>query len=568
MEELNDSEKKPDMSGLFDSPLRIFPMGGLGEIGLNMMVMEYGGKLLIIDCGLMFPEDTMLGVDVVIPDFSFFKDRAKDILALILTHGHEDHIGAAPFFLQKFNVPIYGTKLTLAFLQNKLSEYKIDNPNLNLIDIEKKVVLGDFKLEFVRVAHSIMDGVGMGIETPEGLVVHSGDFKLDFAHSGSHTTDIRSFSNLGNKNVLCLLSDSTNVEQYGYTMSEQEVGEKLSDVFRDLEGRIIITLFASNIARIQQIFNIAQRYGRKVCVSGRSMVANINTARKLGYLKCGKIQFLDIKDLPRQSRRRTVILTTGSQGEPMSVLSRIATGHHKQILIIKGDTVILSSKFIPGNEGTIAALINRIYQNGAKVVYETIREVHTSGHAHREELKLMFKLIHPKYFIPVHGEIRHLVQHCRLANDMGVGEDNTFCLKNGDMVEFQNRKGKITKEAVPVGRVFVDGKGIGDVGNIVLTDRRLLSENGVVTCVIVYDEKTEDILGKPKVMSKGFVYEPENRDLFEDLIDLAMDTFNEFKKDGSLNEEGKREKLGRILKRTINKRMLRRPLVIPVLIKV
>ena len=418
------------------------------------------------------------------------------------------------------------------------------------------------------MAHSIMDGVGIGIETPQGLVVHSGDFKLDFAHSGPHATDIRGLSRLGDRNVLCLLSDSTNVEQFGYTMSEQEVGKKLNEVFHDAKGRIIITLFASNIARIQQIFNIAEQHGRKICISGRSMIANVTIARKLGYLKSSQTQFLDIKNLSKQSKKRTVILTTGSQGEPMSVLSRIATGRHKYIQITDGDTVILSSKFIPGNEGTIAALINQIYQKGAQVVYENIRDIHTSGHAHREELKLMFRLTKPKFFIPVHGEIRHLVQHCNLAKEMGVAQENLLCIKDGDVAEFDDRKASIKAEVIPVGRVFVDGKGIGDVGNIVLTDRRLLSENGVLTCVIVFDGKTGKIIDKPKVMSKGFVYEPENDDLFKDLSELAVQTFYKIQKTGSVDDIKNRDDLGRVLRRMINKRILRRPVVIPVLIKV
>ena len=548
------------------SSLRIIPLGGLGEIGLNMTVFEYKGKILIVDCGLMFPEDSMLGVDIVIPNFSYLKERQQDILALLLTHGHEDHIGAVPYLLREMRMPVYGTKLTIALLENKLHEHKIENLETHLIHPDRPIALGDFQLDFVRVSHSIMDGVALGIETPAGFVVHSGDFKLDFDSSGDRATDIRALSRFGDREVLCLLSDSTNVEQLGYTMTEQEVGKRLGEVFHDAKGRLIITLFASNIARIQQVFNIAEEYGRKVCVSGRSMISTVRIARELGYLSISEAQLLDIRRLSNIPDQRTVILTTGSQGEPMSALSRIANRVHKQIKIQEGDTVILSSKFIPGNEGTIASLINEMFLQGAQVVYETISEIHTSGHAHKEELKLMLKLIRPKYFLPIHGAMRHLAQHCRLAIDMGVKKENVLFAKDGDIIEFDGGKGRIAS-STRTGRVFVDGKGVGDVGNIVLTDRRLLSESGVVMCMIGYDPITGQILQGPRLMSKGFVYEPDFRELFEEMEGHAKDSFEQIRDQGLLEEQVGHEQMARDLRRMFNKRIQRRPVVISVFIK-
>lgn len=549
-----------------ENALRILPLGGLGEIGLNMTLFEVNGKILIVDCGLMFPEDHMLGVDIVIPDFSYLDNRQKDIIALILTHGHEDHIGAVPYLLRRFSMPVYGTRLTLALLANKLNEHKITGVPMHYIHPDRPIRQGDFKLDFVRVSHSIMDGVAVGIDTPQGYVVHSGDFKLDFAPTGSHTTDIRALSRFGDRNVLCLLSDSTNVEQLGYTMTEQEVGKKLGEIFHDANGRIIITLFASNIARIQQVFNIAAEYGRKVCLSGKSMLSTVRIARELGYLSISDAQQVDIRNLSGMSHRRIVVLTTGSQGEPMSALTRIASRQHKHIRITEGDTVILSSKFIPGNEGIITNLINEMFRQGAQVAYETISEIHTSGHAHKEELKLMLKLIRPKFFIPIHGEMRHLVQHLRLAQDMGIKKENLILAKNGDMIEFFNGKAASSNSTV-TGRVFVDGKGVGDVGNIILTDRRLLSESGVVTCTIVHDDHGV-LLEPPQILSKGFVYEPDFDDLFDAIRNQAAESFEKIRQMNLLDEPEGRDQLARDIRRLINKRIQRRPVVIPVFIRV
>ena len=553
------------MAHIVESGLKIIPLGGLGEIGLNMTVFEYGNKIIIVDCGLMFPEDHMLGVDIVIPDFHYLEGRGEDILALILTHGHEDHIGAVSFFMRKFDVPVYGTRLTLALIENKLSEYKQNGVKTHIIHPDSPLSLGDFRIHCVRVAHSIMDGVALGIETPEGFVVHTGDFKLDFSSTGEHATDIRAFARLGDRKVLCLLSDSTNIEQYGYTMSELEVGKKLKDVFRNANGRIIITLFASNVARIQQVFQISEEFGRKVFLSGKSMNSTVAIARRLRYLDLSEAQILKQRNLSRFPKNRTTILTTGSQGEPLSALSRIANGDHKHIKIEQGDTVILSSKFIPGNEGTITWLINKMFKQGAQVVYETISDIHASGHAHKEELRLMLKLIRPKFFIPIHGEMRHLVQHCTLAKDMGVLSENLICAKNGDVIQFLNGNGKIVSSTY-TGRVFVDGKGVGDVGNIVLTDRRLLSESGVVTCTIVYDPDSGQIIHPPGIASKGFVYEPDHVELFKELAKHAEDTFSDIYKSCPIDDVEAKEKMSRALRKALYKKIQRRPVIIPVFI--
>ena len=547
--------------------LRIIPLGGLGEIGLNMTAFEFGGKILLVDCGLMFPKDYMLGVDIVIPDFTFIEDRQDDILALIITHGHEDHIGAIPYLFKKMKFPLYGSDLSLALIREKLEEHKISGVSYHAISSDRTLAIGEFRLEFIRVCHSIMDGYALGITTPAGTVVHTGDFKLDFDASSEHATDIRALAKLGERGVLCLMSDSTNVEQIGYTLTEDEIGKALDEVFRDAGGRIIITLFASNVARIQQVFQIAENYGRKVVINGRSMISTVRIARRLGYLKVSDAQILDIKDLPSTSRRRVVILTTGSQGEPMSALTRIAMGNHNQIQVVEGDTVLLSSKFIPGNEGAISNLINELFKQGAQVVYETISQIHTSGHAHREELKLMLKLIRPKYFIPIHGELRHLVQHAYLARDMGVKPENCILAKNGEVVQFTPDRAGIV-DTVMTGRVFVDGKGVGDVSHMILTDRRLLSESGVVVCSIAYREEDGELVAGPEIQSRGCLYEPESPELLAEALEVARESFERLRRENLLRTPEGTDQFARDVRRLFNKRIQRRPIVIPVFIPV
>ncbi|HPQ68783.1 MAG TPA: ribonuclease J [bacterium] len=544
--------------------LKIIPLGGLGEIGLNMMVFEYQNRLLLIDCGLMFPEDDMLGVDIVIPDFSYLEGRGADIEALILTHGHEDHIGAVPYFLRHHQPLLVGSKVTLAFLQNSLEEHKLDGEvRTEVVNPRDVRQFGPFSVEFVNVNHSMVGGYGLGIATPAGLVVHSGDYKLDFSPLDGETTDLKKFAEFGERGVLLLMSDSTNIEREGYTASEREIGTEMETLFRHAPGRILITSFASNIHRIQQVFTLAQRFGRKVLLSGKSIADNVAIARKLGVLHVENRLLLQVHELPRMAKEKTVILCTGSQGEPMSVLARIAAGNHKHIKVLKGDTVVLSSKTIPGNERAITSVINELYRQGAEVVYEGISRIHTSGHAHREELKLLLQLTRPANFIPVHGEYRHLVQHAKLARSMGV--TNTLVMENGDVAEVNGGPAeKISR--IASGRVYVDGHGVGDVGNIVLTDRRILSEDGTITCAIAHRDGV--IVSGPHFKSKGLVYEPDHKDLLDEARSVVLDTLAELKGDNGFDINTAKWEITRAIRRLFNKRIGRRPIVIPVIMEV
>ncbi len=544
--------------------LKIIPLGGLGEIGLNMMVLEFQNRLLLIDCGLMFPEDDMLGVDIVIPDFSYLEGREADIEALILTHGHEDHIGAVPYLLRHHQPLLVGSKVTLAFLQNALEEHTLDGEvRTEIVNPRDVRQFGPFTVEFVSVNHSMVGGYGLGITTPAGLVVHSGDYKLDFSPLDGEPTDLKKFAEFGERGVLLLMSDSTNIEREGYTASEREIGAEMESLFRNAPGRILITSFASNIHRIQQVFTLAQRFGRKVLLSGKSIADNVAIARKLGVLHVENRLLLQVHELPRMAKEKTVILCTGSQGEPMSVLARIAAGNHKHIKVLKGDTVVLSSKTIPGNERAITSVINELYRLGAEVVYEGISRIHTSGHAHREELKLLLQLTRPANFIPVHGEYRHLVQHAKLAQSMGV--TNTLVMENGDVAEVNG--GPAEKIArIASGRVYVDGHGVGDVGNIVLTDRRILSEDGTITCAIAHRDGV--IVSGPHFKSKGLVYEPDHKDLLDEARCVVLDTLAELKSDNGFDINTAKWEMTRAIRRLFNKRIGRRPIVIPVIMEV
>src|SRR5512137_1081612 len=457
--------------------LKITPLGGLGEIGLNMMLFEYGNDLIIVDCGLMFPEPHMLGIDLVIPDITCLLHRKESIRGIFLTHGHEDHIGALPYILREINPPIYGTALTLGFVSEKLKEFDLDD-TVSLVRVKprERVAAGCFSIEFIRVAHSIVDGCAFAIHTPEGVVIHTGDFKIDHTPVDGELTDLATFARYGEQGVLALLSDSTNVEREGYTLSERLVGEAFHDIFPKCPERIIVAAFSSNIHRVQQVVEAAARSGRKVLLNGRSMIANVRIARELGYLRIPDEILIDLKELPRLPKEEVCMITTGSQGEPMSALTRIAMDDHKQIKLERGDTVILSSRFIPGNEKTISDLINHLYRRGAEVFHEKVSEVHVSGHASQEELKLMLNLVRPRFFIPVHGEYRHLVKHAQLAERVGISRERCILAVNGEVVEFSGERCSITG-SVESGRVFVDGKGIGDVGDVVLKDRRHLSED-------------------------------------------------------------------------------------------
>jgi len=551
-----------------DNPgLRIIPLGGLGEIGLNMAVFEYGDDIIVVDCGLMFPEPHMLGIDLVIPDIAYLRERADRVRGIFLTHGHEDHIGALPFVLQELNPPIYGTALTLGFVKEKLKEFDLDERvDLRVVKPRQKIDVGLFEIEFIRVAHSIVDGCALAIRTPEGVVIHTGDFKLDQTPVDGELTDLVTLARYGEEGVLALMADSTNVEREGYTLSEALVGEAFDDIFPKCSGRIIVAAFSSNIHRVRQVMVSAARSGRKVLLNGRSMIANVQIARELGYLSVPDDLLMDLKELPRLPKEQVCMITTGSQGEPMSALTRIAMDDHKQIKLEEGDTVILSSRFIPGNEKTISDLINHLYRRGAEVYHEKVSEVHVSGHASQEELKLMQNIVRPRYFIPVHGEYRHLVKHSQLAQKVGVPRERCILAVNGDVVTFVDGRGAIT-DKVETGRVFVDGKGIGDVGEVVLKDRKHLSQDGMVVVIIGINQGSGEIIYGPDIVSRGFVFEDESQEYLDEARKVVEDTLALHNVEVMADWGEVRQEVRRVLRRFFNKTIERRPVILPLILE-
>lgn len=547
--------------------LRITPLGGLGEIGLNMMAYEHGDDIIVVDCGLMFPEPSMLGIDLVIPDISCLRDKGDRIRGIFLTHGHEDHIGALPFILPDIPAPVYGTALTIGFVREKLKEYDLDTRvDLRVVKPRDTVSVGDFSVEFIRVAHSIVDGCGLAIRTPEGMIIHTGDFKLDQTPVDGQLTDLSTLSRYGEEGVLALLSDSTNVEREGYTVSERYVGEAFDEIFPQCAGRIIVAAFSSNIHRVQQVVDSAARCGRKVLLNGRSMLANVQIARDLGYLRIPDDLLMDLKELPRLPKEEVCMITTGSQGEPMSALTRIAMDDHKQIKLERGDTVILSSRFIPGNEKTISDLINHLYRRGAEVFHEKVSEVHVSGHASQEELKLMINLTRPRFFVPIHGEYRHLVNHSRLARKVGIDPERCILAVNGDVVTFADGRAEIT-DTVESGRVFVDGKGIGDVGTIVLKDRKHLSEDGMVVVIIAINQGTGEIIYGPDIVTRGFVFEDESQEYLDETKKIVLDTLAGVNLEVMADLNEVKMEVRRVLRRFFNKTIERRPVILPVILE-
>ena len=554
-------------SSTVQPPLNIIPLGGLGEIGMNMMAYQYGGDIIIVDCGLMFPEPDMLGIDYVIPDISWLREHASDVRAILLTHGHEDHIGALPFVLQELPVPVYGTPLTLGFVYGKLQEYKLDGlVELREVRPRDVVEFGPFSVEFLRVAHSVVDGCALAITTPEGVVIHTGDFKIDQTPVDGELTDLASFARYGERGVLALLSDSTNVEREGYTLSEKSVGEAFADIFPGCRGRIIVAAFSSSIHRVQQVADAAAACGRKILLNGRSMVANVRIARELGYLHIPEEQFMELRELPHTPREQVCIISTGSQGEPRSSLIRIAMDDHKQIKLEAGDTVILSSRVIPGNERTISELINHLYRRGAEVYHERTSEVHVSGHASQEELKLMINLTRPRFFIPIHGEYRHLTVHARLAHRTGIPAGRCLLATNGDVVTFYGETACI-EEKVESGRVFVDGKGVGDVGNVVLRDRKHLSEDGMVVIIIGMNKTTGGIIYGPEIVSRGFVFEDESQAYLETARCVTIDAINELSEEMRCDCEEVNTTVRQALRRFFKKSIERRPVILPVIME-
>ncbi|MHB1693730.1 MAG: ribonuclease J [bacterium] len=551
--------------------LKIIPLGGLGEIGLNMMIYETLDDIIIVDCGLMFPEDYMLGIDMVIPDFNYLYNKKEKIRGLLLTHGHEDHIGAIPYLLREFNIPIFGTPFTLGILEEKLKEHDLPTKfYLFTVKTGGTITLGDFSVEFISVAHSIIDGACLAITTPFGVIIHTGDFKLDQSLEQSQATNFNRLAYYGDKGVLALLSDSTNVEKDGFTISEKDIKKTFRNAFRDHKGRIIIALFASNIHRTAQLLDLAREFNKKVLMSGRSLITYTRVAKKLGYLNYYEDTLIDEEALPYFEPEELLILTTGTQGEPMSALSRISVDDHKYIKIKNNDLVILSSKFIPGNEKAITKIINNLYKKGAEVLYEKISEIHVSGHASKEELKLMMNVTKPQYFIPIHGEIRHLYQHKKVAADLGINLANIFTIENGDVLVFDACNCLTKGNKVYSGRIFVDGKGIGDVETGTLKERAHLSENGMIIIVLVVDSKTSNIISGPEITSKGFVFEDYFKSLYKDLNGQVLNIIR-----SNQEEEGEdidwvkvKDEIRRVIKKYLNKTIDRQPFIFPMIIEI
>ncbi|MDD2388196.1 MAG: ribonuclease J [Desulfobacterales bacterium] len=548
--------------------LKIIPLGGLGEIGLNMMVFEYGETLFIVDAGLMFPEDYMLGIDFVIPAMDYIIENRHKISAIVLTHAHEDHIGALPYLLREITAPVYGTPFTLGIVRQKLDEHGLfPDVELKVIHPDETLQIGEFNLEFVRVGHSIIDGVGLGIRTPLGLIVHTGDFKIGPTSIRGMLTDVERFARFGREGVLALLSDSTNVEKEGTTISDEQVGDTLAAIIRESRGRVIVALFASNISRIQQIINIARKRGSKIILTGRSIEQSTAIARELGYLQIPESMEITLDQLDRFPDENIIMITTGSQGEPMSALARMAAGNHRQIQIKANDTVILSSKFIPGNEKAIASIINKLYKRGANVIYEKISSIHVSGHAFREELKQMILLTKPRYFIPIHGEYRHLVLHTRLAQEVGIPVDRTLLAENGQVIEFDKTGCRIT-DSVVTGRVLIDGKGVGDVGKSVLKERHILSKDGLVVINMAFDEQTGVVVYGPEIVSRGFVFETETGHVLEGAKDVIFQLIDELPPDSENRIELIRTRIKSALRKYFNFAISRRPVILPFILEV
>ena len=547
--------------------LKIIPLGGLGEIGKNITVIEYNKDIIVIDCGMAFPEDEMLGIDIVIPDVTYLIKNKERVRGLFLTHGHEDHIGAIPYVLKKINMPVFGTRLTIGLVANKLLEHKLDDVSLNVVNQGENVKAGCFKVNFIRTNHSIPDSVGFAIETPMGTVVHTGDFKIDYTPINGDVIDLNAFAEFGRKGVLVAMCDSTNVERPGYTQSERTVGNKFMDVFKTCKSRIIVATFASNIHRVQQIVNAAVAYNRKVAISGRSMVNVVKVAQELGYLDVPEGTIINVNDLKKYKDEEIALITTGSQGEPMSALTRMAMSDHKKLDIKAGDMVIISANPIPGNEKTVARVINMLYQKGAEVLYDALEEIHVSGHARQEELKLMLTLLKPKFFIPVHGEYRHLKHHAKLAKELGIDIDNIIIGETGDVIEFNTKSGMING-SVQSGNILVDGLGVGDVGNIVLRDRKHLSENGLIIAVITIDKNTGEVISGPDIVSRGFIYVRENIDLIDESKKVVNSALTKCKDANIKDWSSIKTMIKDDLNNFIYEKIKRSPMILPIIMEV
>lgn len=548
--------------------LKIIPLGGLGEIGKNMTVFEYKNDLIVVDCGLAFPQEEMLGIDIVIPDITYLLKNREKFKAIVLTHGHEDHIGALPYVLKQINVPVYGTKLTLGLVENKLKEHGLlKDVELRCVKPKDVVRIGDISVEFIKTSHSIADSVALAIHTPAGTVVHTGDFKIDYTPIDGDVIDLARFAELGKEGVLLMMADSTNVERPGYTMSERTVGKSLLDIFKLANSRILVATFASNIHRVQQIMNAAYEYNRKVAVSGRSMVNVVEVAYNLGYLNIPDGLLIDIDDVEKYPSNRIVIITTGSQGEPMSALVRMSTSEHKKVNICQGDMVIISATPIPGNEKLVSRVINQLFKKGADVIYDDLADVHVSGHACQEELKLIHTLIKPEFFMPVHGEYRHLKQHGQLAQKLGMKEENIFLLDIGSVLELSHKNARVTG-TVTAGQVLVDGLGVGDVGNIVLRDRKHLSQDGILTVVVTISKETGGVIAGPDIISRGFVYVRESEDLMDEAKDIVKDVLSKCEEKQITDWATMKNNIKEALRGYLYEKTKRKPMILPIIMEI
>jgi beta-CASP RNase J family ribonuclease len=550
------------------SKLKVIPIGGLGEIGKNITAIEYSDEIIVIDCGLTFPEVDMYGVDLVIPDITYLMNNKHKVKAIFLTHGHEDHIGALPYVLKQLNVPVYGTKLTLGLVEHKLKEHGIlADCTLNTVKPGDTIPTEYLKVEFIRVCHSIADACALAIHTPQGVIVHTGDFKIDYTPIDGKNINLERFSKLGNQKVLLLMADSTNVEREGYTVSEKVIGQNLIRIFGKAEGRVIVASFASNIHRIQQIINSSLHYGRKVAFSGRSMENISAVARDLGYLDIPDDQIIGLDEINKYPPEKVTIITTGSQGEPMSALARIASSTHKQISILPGDLVIISASPIPGNEKFISRVINELFKKGAKVIYKALEEIHVSGHACQEELKLMHQLVKPRFFMPVHGEYRHLKQHSRLAEKLGMDSSNIFILESGQVLELTSKTAR-RNGRVPSGSIMVDGLGVGDVGNIVLRDRKHLAEDGILTVVVTIEKETCTVISGPDIVTRGFIYVKESEELLKEVKEVVKKELDKCMDQKIVEWIVIKSNIKNSLGQFLYNKTRRRPIILPIIMEI
>lgn len=547
--------------------IKIIPLGGINEIGKNITAIEYKEDIVIIDCGLKFPDDDMFGIDIVIPDISYLLKNSEKIKGIFLTHGHEDHIGALPYVLKQLNVPVYGTKLTLGIIETKLKEHGLLG-STELVRVKPKdiIKLSSVSVEFIKTNHSIADSVAIAIHTPLGVVLHTGDFKIDYTPIDGEMMDFARLAEIGRKGVLVMMADSTNVEKVGYTMTEKVVGETFDRLFGKANGRIIVATFASNVHRIQQIITAAQKYEKKVAVSGRSMENIVQVAIELGYLEVGKDVLVPVDQIGKYPNDKIVVITTGSQGEPMSALARMAASEHRKISIVPGDTVIISATPIPGNEKFVSKVINQLFKKGAEVIYDSVEKIHVSGHACQEELKLMHALVKPKFFIPVHGEYRHLKKHGELAMELGLPEKNLVICENGDVIEltrnYIKKNGSVTS-----GQVFVDGLGVGDVGNIVLRDRKHLSQDGILTVVVTIEKQTGKVVSGPDIISRGFVYVRESEGLMDEAREIVKSVLKDCEERQIMDWATLKSKMRDELREFLYEKTKRKPMILPIIME-